>query len=205
MIHAERWSATDCLVACESLDGTFVISSPNCDQLLQPWLHQREVHWGANGMFNGHDPVRWPQCFTSRDTYRWAMAVRRCPSEDTPEFAMWRPLDVTSNDVVYTDSSRRFCVLADPIRASMKPMVEMLLARHRAFAAAYGAATLLSKICKHVEYVFGLLPHPRTPRDQVRMVGDLQRNWAFGDAWLEWYAYLYPPSQGQFKDPDTTR
>lgn len=181
-----------------------MISSPNVNVIPEPWLGHREVYWGADGKFNGYDPARWPQCFASKDIYRWVMAVRSPPPENAPEFAMWRPL--SNSDVTWVDSTGRLCVVIEPICVSMKPSVDMLLAQCRAFAEVMGdRVSLLNKICKHVESIFPLLSHPHTPRDQVRMVADVQRNWAFADAWLEWHAYIYPPSKVQFKDPDTTR
>ena len=55
------WQATDCLVACESDDGAFVISSPNMAVIPEPRVGTADVHWEADGYFGYYDPVRWPQ------------------------------------------------------------------------------------------------------------------------------------------------
>ena len=186
-------SFRDAMVAYETLDKKWVITSPNMPWVPQSFEGRISVRRHADGHFGMHDPICWPQQVVQSTSFCWLVAVRRKPDDAThPLNPIWTPLSL-QDDVVPAPNALHsaFCVVRESFRTVLQTLVTNQYERVKSFLGENPKSSREPEwLARCMRQAFERLSYPSTKRDLLCQVACVQRFWLLSDAWLEYYTHI---------------
>ena len=197
--HAGTLKFTDALVAAQTDDRKWVISSPNQEYIPEPAMGFVNVIRVHNGHFDRYDPVCYPQTFIDKRGYEWFAAIPRQPANLTrSDQIIWTAIQ--DSDLVKTKADGPWLVASERFRNKLRPFVTQQQARVDVFLEGHGGThSELEALRARMVSAFDRLDYPASKADIIVQVACVQRHWLYLQAWFIWHADLN--KHVVFKDP----
>lgn len=177
--------ADDAVVACLTHDEKYVIVSPNMNFIPEPVWGRVQLRRCSDGTFGYHDPIHWPQLWDP-NKFPWYATMPRSPMDDGRDRPFFEPVDPARFLAVGGAGSTKLYIIAEDYRAEITPQLRNHMEKTDVYAKKPGVTEDLRWLRERLDQAYGLLAHPATLRDCVRMYADVQRSYRMMVGFFNW-------------------